>query len=91
VFLTGYDAALKTANELRASGRLQGSDLERVRALELKAHPFIAPIPKLQTAYEATRSSADAAALQKAVDDAILAAAEFVRAVQSLTKGRNEL
>lgn len=87
IFLAGYDSALKTSNDLRASGRLTGSDLERVRALELKAYTFIKPIPALQSAYEATRSASDAAALQKAVDDAILAAAEFVRAVQSAAKG----
>lgn len=86
VFLAGYESALKTANQYRREGKLTPEDLSRVRKLELTAYPFVAPIPKLQAAYEATKSAEDAAALQKAVDEAILAAADFIRAVQDLTK-----
>jgi hypothetical protein len=89
VFMQGYDAALKTTNALKASGALSGSNLERIRALELVAYPLIRPIPALLEAYERTQSASDALALQKAVDDAVLAAAEFVRAVQEISKGAN--
>lgn len=84
IFLAGYDSALKTANQYRQEGRLTAEDLDHLRNLESKAYPFVQPIPKLQRAYEESLTATDAETLQRAVDDAILAAAEFIRAVQIL-------
>lgn len=82
VFLEGYRGALNTANQLKDSGALAGSNLDRVRALELKAAPLVARIDPLRRAYEQTRSAADAQALQLAIDNALREAAEFIKAVQ---------
>lgn len=88
VFLAGYSSALKSANDYRLSGKMTPEELAKIRELELRAYPFIQPIPKLQAAYEATYTAADAAALQKAIDEAVIAAADFIRAVQQLGKGK---
>lgn len=82
VFLEGYRGALNMANQLKDSGALAGSNLDRVRALELKAAPLVARIDPLRRAYEQTRSAADAQALQLAIDNALREAAEFIKAVQ---------
>lgn len=84
IFLEGYDAALKTANQLKATGALSGDTLAKVQAAELKAWPLVKQIDPLRVAYEQTRSAQDAAALQLAIDNAIRAAAEFVQLVKSL-------
>lgn len=82
VFLEGYHGALKSANALKDSGTLSGSNLDRVRALELNAAPLVARIDPLRRAYERTRSAADAEALTLAIDNAVREAAEFIKAVQ---------
>lgn len=84
VFLEGYDSALKTANQLKASGALAGDDLARVQAAEKKAWPLVQKIDPLRRAYEQTKSAQDAATLQLAIDNAIREAAEFIRLVREL-------
>lgn len=83
VLLEQYDAVLVEANRLKASDRLSGETLNSIRAADLKAQPFIDAIRPLQQAYEASRSSADAAALQSAVNNAITAVADLIRAVKA--------
>lgn len=85
VFLEGYHAALKTANALKSSGTLSGENLQRVQQAELKAWPLVQRIDPLRLAYERTRSAADQAALQQAIDNAIREAAEFIRIVKELS------
>lgn len=87
VVLEQYDAVLVEANRLKASGRLSVTTLAALRAADLKAQPFIDTIRPLQKAYEASRAPADAAALQKAVNDAIVAVAELIRTVKSARGG----
>jgi hypothetical protein len=82
IFLEGYRSGVKTAADLRDSGRLAGNDLTRVQALEIKAFEFVKPIEPLVAAWEASHSETDAQAIQAAVDRAIVAVAEFVRAVK---------
>jgi hypothetical protein len=88
VFLEGYDSALKSANQLKDAGSLAGSDLERVRAAELKAWPLVQRIDPLRVAYEKTKSAEDATALQLAIDKAIREAAAFITIVREL-RGKN--
>lgn len=83
VLLEQYDAVLVEANRLKASGRLSTETLNAIRAADLKAQPFVDTIRPLQQAYEASRSSADAAALQSAVNNAITAVADLIRAVKA--------
>lgn len=83
VVLEQYDAVLIEANRLKASGRLSTQTLEAIRAADVKAQPFIDTIRPLQQAYEASRSSTDAAALQAAVNNAITAIADLIRAVKA--------
>lgn len=87
VFLEGYDGALASANTMKEAGTLAGSDLERVRAAELKAWPLVQKVDPLRVAYEKTHSAEDAAALQLAIDNAIREAADFVRIVRELRGG----
>lgn len=82
VVLEQYDAILQEANRLKAEGKLTGSTLAAVQAADLKAQPFVNSIRPLQKAYEATHSASDAAALQKAVNDAITAVADLIRIVK---------
>jgi hypothetical protein len=84
VFLEGYDAALQTANQLKASGTLSGANLIRVQQAEAKAWPVVRRIDPLRRAYEQTKSVEDAAALQLAIDNAVREAAEFIRLVKEL-------
>lgn len=84
VFLEGYDAALQTANQLKASGALSGANLIRVQQAEAKAWPLVRRIDPLRRAYDQTKSAEDAAALQLAIDNAIREAAEFIRLVKEL-------
>lgn len=84
VFLEGYDAALKTANQLKQSNALSGENLIRVQQAEAKAWPLVRRIDPLRRAYEQTRSAEDEAALQVAIDNAIREAAEFIRLVREL-------
>lgn len=87
LFLEGYDAAVKTASELKRSGALAGDALAKVQAAELKAWPLVEKINPLRKAYEQTGSATDAQALQLAVDNAIREAAEFVKLVKELRSG----
>lgn len=87
VVLEQYDAVLVEANRLKASGRISVTTLAAIRAADLKAQPFIDTIRPLQKAYESTHDSADAAALQKSVNDAIVAVAELIRTVKSARGG----
>lgn len=84
VFLEGYDAALKTANQLKSSGSLSGANLIRVQQAEAKAWPLVRRVDPLRKAYEQTKSAEDAAALQLAIDNAVREAAEFIRLVKEL-------
>jgi hypothetical protein len=84
VFLEGYDAALVTANALKKSNVLSGENLIRVQQAEAKAWPLVRQIDPLRKAYEETQSAEDAAALQRAIDNAIREAAEFIRIVREL-------
>lgn len=83
VVLEQYDAVLIQANRLKAAGGLSPQTLEAIRAADVKAQPFIDTIRPLQQAYEASRSSTDAAALQAAVNNAITAIADLIRAVKA--------
>lgn len=82
IFLEGYDAALRSANQLKQTGALTGEKLALVQAAEKRAYPLVAKVDPLRRAYEATRSAEDAAALQLAIDNAIREAADFIRLVR---------
>lgn len=90
LILEGYANALSTINRLRDSGALSTSDIERAQAAELKAAPFVDKIDPLRQAFERTRSAEDEIALQKAIDDAIKEAADFIRLVRELRGGNSQ-
>lgn len=88
-----YRAVLHEAADLKASGRLPAHFVERMQSADDALKPLVlgdpAAVPprkglqQLSETFQAVRSAATEAELQRAVDDAVLALAEFLRTVQA--------
>ena len=87
-----YSALVKEAADRKESGSLTGVALQKVQQADEKARPIIigdesasppkAGIEQLAKAYTATKSAADQAALQKALNDAVLALNDFINTLK---------
>jgi hypothetical protein len=86
-----YRAVLREAVELKEAGRLPASVVERLQQADAKVKPLIlgdpAAVPpkaglrQLAESFQAVRNAATEAELQRAVDAAVLALADFIKAV----------
>lgn len=87
-----YSALVKEAADRKDAGTLTGSALEGVQAADRKVKPLVigdpnatppkAGIEQLAKAYTATKSAEDQTALQKALNDAVLAVSEFINTLK---------
>jgi hypothetical protein len=88
-----YRALLKEAADLQDTGRLPVDIVERLRAADLVLKPLVigdpaanpptAGLRQLSEAFQAVRTAETEADLQRAVDAAVLALADFLRAVEA--------
>lgn len=87
-----YSALLKEAADLKDAGKLTGNALATAQAADRKAKPLIigdpsadppkAGVQQLSETYKATQGTADKAALQKALNDAVKAISEFINSLK---------
>jgi hypothetical protein len=77
-----YSAIVKQAADLKELGVLKGEPLERVREIETVARPIVLSLGDLVAKYNAARTAETEVALQRALDEAILAIANLVRVVK---------
>lgn len=93
-----YRATLREAVELKQSGRLPAEVVDRLQAADAALKPLVLGDPsatppkpglrQLSEAFVAVRSASTEADLQRAVDAAVLALADFVRAVDAARSSR---
>lgn len=82
-----YAAVVKQAADLKDKGVLTGSALAQVRELEQVATPVVLKLGPLVKNYQAAQSAETEVALQRALDDAVLAIADLVRVVKAAATG----
>jgi hypothetical protein len=82
-----YSAVIKQAADLKDKGVLAGSALARVRELEAVASPIVLKLGPLVENFKAARDAESEVALQRALDEAILAIADLVRLVKAAATG----
>lgn len=89
-----YRAALKEAADLKESGRLPAEYVARLQKADDAVRPLVIGDPphkglrQLSEAFQAVRTAQTEADLQRAVDDAVLALADFLRAVEAARGAR---
>lgn len=82
-----YTAIVKQAADLKDRGVLAGDALAKAREVQAVASPAILKLQPLVVAYNAAQSADTEVALQKALDDAVLAVADLLRIVKAATGG----
>lgn len=82
-----YAAVVKQAADLKDKGVLTGSALAQVRELEQVASPVVLRLGPLVENFKAAQSAETEVALQRALDDAVLAIADLVRIVKAAATG----
>lgn len=82
-----YAAVLHQAVDLKAKGVLKGDALARVQEAENVAGPVVLSLGPLVSKYKAARDAESEVALQKALDDVVLAIADLVRLVKAAAGG----
>lgn len=82
-----YAAVVKQAADLKDKGVLTGSALAKVRELESVASPVVLRLGPLVANFKAAQTAETEVALQKALDDAVLALADLVRVVKAAATG----
>lgn len=82
-----YSAVIKQAADLKELGVLKGNELAQVRELETVARPVVLSLGDLVANYKAARTAETEVALQKALDDAVVALAQLVALVKASAAG----
>lgn len=82
-----YAAIVKQAADLKEQGVLTGSTLVRVQEAETVAHPIVLSLGPLVKTFKTAQSAESEVALQKALDDAVMALANLVRLVKAASTG----
>jgi hypothetical protein len=82
-----YAAVVKSAADLKDRGVLKGSALTRVQEAETVASPVVLSLGPLVARYKAARTAESEVALQRALDDVVLAIADLVRLVKAAAGG----
>lgn len=78
-----YSSLLKEAADLAEKATTPRSAVQAMQRAELKATPAVKRLKELRDSYLAIRSADNEAALQAAIDKAVLLVADMVRAVRS--------
>lgn len=82
-----YAAVIKQAADLKELGVLKGDALTKAREVESVARPVILSLGPLVSNYRAARTAETEVALQRALDDAVVAIANLVRIVKGAAGG----
>lgn len=82
-----YSAIVKQAADLKDLGVLKGNALAQARELETVAQPVVLSLADLVAKYNAAKNAETEVALQRALDEAVLAVASLVRVVKSAAAG----
>lgn len=82
-----YSAVVKQAADLKDTGVLKGAALSKAREIESVAQPVVLSLGGLVAKYNAAKSAETEVALQKALDEAVLAIADLVRVVKAAAGG----
>jgi hypothetical protein len=82
-----YAAVVKQAADLKDLGVLKGSALAKAQEIETVARPVVLSLGPLVANYTAARTAETEVALQRALDEAIVAIANLVRVVKSSAAG----
>lgn len=82
-----YSAVVKQAADLKDAGVLKGAALTKAREIESVAQPVVLSLGGLVAKYNAAKSAETEVALQKALDEAVLAIADLVRVVKAAAGG----
>lgn len=82
-----YAAVVKQAADLKDAGVLKGQALNKAREIEQVAQPVVLSLGGLVAKYNAAKSAETEVALQKALDEAVLAIADLVRVVKAAAGG----
>jgi hypothetical protein len=77
-----YSAVITQAADLKDRGALKGEALTKVREIESVARPVILKLGPLVQNFKAAHDAESEVALQRALDDAVLAIADLVRALK---------
>ena len=77
-----YSAVVRQAADLKDLGVLKGEPLAKAREIEFVAQPIVLSLGDLVAKFNAARSAETEVALQRALDEAILAIASLVRVVK---------
>lgn len=82
-----YSAVVKQAADLKDAGVLKGAALSKAREIESVAQPVVLSLGDLVAKYNAAKSAETEVALQRALDEAVLAVANLVRVVKAAAGG----
>jgi hypothetical protein len=82
-----YAAVVKQAADLKDAGVLKGQALAKTREIESVARPVVLSLGDLVAKYNAAKSAETEVALQRALDEAVLAVANLVRVVKAAAGG----
>jgi hypothetical protein len=82
-----YSAIVKQAADLKEHGVLKGSALAQVQEVDTALGPIIKSLGPLVQNYKAVKSAETEVALQKALDEAVLALADLIRLVKAASTG----
>lgn len=82
-----YSAVVKQAADLKDLGVLKGQALNQARELESVASPVVLSLGDLVAKYNAAKNAETEVALQRALDDAVVALASLVRVVKTAATG----
>jgi hypothetical protein len=77
-----YAAVVKQAADRKDAGTLTGSSLARVQAADRAANPLILDLAALAQAYQETQTAENEAALQAALNKAVIALNNFINALK---------
>lgn len=83
VITHNYYAVLEEAAKMRESGSLAGEELAAVRRANDIVQPLIVKLGPLAQLYSAAKTAENRDALQKAVNEAVLALADFIQALKA--------
>lgn len=82
-----YAAVVKQAADLKDLGVLKGAALTKAQEVEKVAQPVVLSLGDLVAKYNAAHTAETEVALQRALDEAILAIANLVRVVKGAAGG----
>lgn len=78
-----YYALVKEAANLKESGALSGTALAKVQAVDSQAKPLVIQLTEVAGTYRAVRTAENEAALQAALNEAVLALNAMIEALRS--------